>query len=233
MTDGQGAMDRVQRAIGHVFEDPDLLQLALTHRSFASEQSFDHSYERLEFLGDAVLQLAVTTYLYAEHPELAEGEMAKVRAAVVNERALAALAREFGLGEAVLLGRGEEMTGGRDKSSILSDIVESVLGAIFLEVGFEPVRELVISHWAALIEDRATSPGRRDYKTRLQEELARLGLRPRYEVVDTGPEHAKQFTAEVFADDRLLGTGAGSSKKRAEQAAARHASQTLAAEADA
>ncbi len=207
--------------------------MALLHRSYAAEHSLDDSYERLEFLGDAVLQLAVTHYLYEEYPMLSEGEMAKVRAAVVNERALAQLALEWGLGEALLLGRGEEMTGGREKESILSDAVESVLGAVYIDAGFDRARQLILRHWGELVDERAAAPGRLDYKTRLQERLARLGLRPSYVVEEEGPEHAKEFTAKVWADGELLGEGSGKSKKRAEQDAARAASEALAAAGDA
>jgi ribonuclease-3 len=217
----------LQTAVGYTFSDGDLLHLALTHRSHSSENDSVDSYERLEFLGDAVLQLAVTHYLYDEYPELPEGEMAKVRAAVVNERSLAQIARGWRLGEALLLGRGEELTGGREKESILSDVVESILGAVYLEGGFAAAKEVVLRHWMPLVDERAAAPGRRDYKTRLQERIAQSGARPRYEVDDTGPEHAKEFTAQVYIDDELLGTGTGTSKKRAEQAAARAAAEAL------
>lgn len=222
------AAGRVESTLGHRFTNPDLLQRALIHRSYAAEAELDESYERLEFLGDAVLQLAVTHFLFTEYPELTEGEMAKVRAGVVNERTLADLARRIDLGPLVLLGRGEEMTGGADKDSILSDIVESVIGAIYLEAGFEATRDLVLAHWAPIVRQRATSPGKADYKTRLQEMLARDGLRPRYVITEVGPEHAKVFTAEVYAGDRLLGAGEGTSKKRAEQAAAEAAAASIA-----
>jgi ribonuclease-3 len=217
----------LEDALGYSFVDGGLRRLALTHRSHSSENDSADSYERLEFLGDAVLQLAVTHYLYEEYPELPEGEMAKVRAAVVNERSLAQIARGWRLGEALLLGRGEELTGGRDKESILSDVVESVLGAVYLEAGFDVAQRVVLRHWVALVDERATAPGRRDYKTRLQERIAQSGARPRYEIDDTGPEHAKEFTARVYVDDELLGTGTGTSKKRAEQAAARAAAEAL------
>ncbi len=217
------AIARMEERLGYVFKDRRQLVEALTHRSYAGEQHLDHSYERLEFLGDAVLQLAVTRYLFETHPDLAEGEMAKVRAAVVNERTLARLARTIEIGPALLLGRGEELTGGRDKDSLLSDVIEALVGAIFREAGFAVVENLILGLWKETIADRAEAPGERDYKTRLQETLARNGLRPRYEVEEDGPEHAKQFTARVFAAGDLLGEGHGTSKKRAEQAAAQQA----------
>jgi ribonuclease III len=214
------AIARLEERLGYVFEDRAQLVEALTHRSYAGEQQLEHSYERLEFLGDAVLQLAVTRYLFENRPDLAEGEMAKVRAAVVNERTLARLARSIEIGPALLLGRGEELTGGREKDSLLSDVIEALVGAIYLESGFAVVEALILGLWRETIDDRAEAPGERDYKTRLQETLARHGLRPRYEVDEEGPEHAKEFTARVFAGGELLGEGSGSSKKRAEQAAA-------------
>ncbi len=226
-------LSRIQEAVGYSFTDAGLLATAMLHRSYTAEHTLDDSYERLEFLGDAVLQLSVTHYLYEEYPTMAEGEMAKVRAAVVNERALAVLAREWNLGAALRLGRGEEMTGGREKESILSDAVESVLGAIYLDADFVTVRRIILRHWGDMVDERAAFPGRLDYKTRLQEHLAHLGLRPRYAVEEDGPEHAKEFTAKVWADGELLGEGSGRSKKRAEQDAARAASEALAAAGDA
>lgn len=225
--DVAAAAERISSRLGHDFSDHELLQRALIHRSYAAEQTLDESYERLEFLGDAVLQLSVTHYLYGEFPELTEGEMAKVRAAVVNERTLAVLARQIDMGPLVLLGRGEALTGGADKDSILSDVMESVLGAIYLEAGFAATSALVLEHWAPLIDQRASAPGRADYKTRLQERLAQAGSKPKYTVVEAGPEHAKVFSAEVFADGLLLGSGTGTSKKRAEQSAARDAANSF------
>ena len=217
----------MQEGLGHTFADEGLLIEALTHRSYMAEQELDTSYERLEFLGDAVLQLAITHYLYEGYPTMAEGEMAKVRAAVVNEAALAEVGRSFDMGPALLLGRGEELSGGRDKDSILSDVVEAVLGAVYLEAGFTDASRIVRRHWQSLVDDRASDPGKRDYKTRLQEHLARTGLKPRYEITDSGPEHDKHFKAAVWVDGRLIGTGEGSSKKRAEQQAARLAGERL------
>ena len=221
-----------EAALGYVFGAPELAVLALTHRSYAAEQGLAVSYERLEFLGDAVLQLVVTRYLYDSYEDLAEGELAKVRAAVVNQKTLAGIGRRLGIGTAVLLGQGEEMSGGRDKDSILADVVEALLGAIYLDGGYAPAAELVLRHWEPMIEERATAPGRRDYKTRLQEILAKQGLQPRYEISETGPDHAKVFTAELWVDDSLVGTGRGSSKKRAEQAAAEAATADLSGSQD-
>ncbi len=217
----------LEEALGYRFRDPELLARAVTHRSHLAEASSGASNERLEFLGDAVLQLAVTDHLFANHPDLPEGEMAKIRASVVAEPALAGFAADFGIGAVVALGRGEEMTGGREKPSILADALEAVLGAVYLDGGYEAAREAVLRHWGPLIEERAGAPGARDYKTRLQEVLARDGLAPRYHVEETGPDHAKEFAATVSAAGRVLGEGAGTSKKRAQQAAARAAMEAL------
>lgn len=217
----------VEKALGYSFESEEYAELALTHRSYAAEHGLEVSYERLEFLGDAVLQLAVTRYLYDTYDDLAEGELAKIRAAVVNKRTLAGIARTLGVGASILLGQGEETSGGRDKDSILADVVESLLGAVYLDGGYEPASRFVLENWVPFIEDRAAAPGRRDYKTRLQETLARDGLTPRYEISESGPDHAKAFRADLWVDDELRSTGEGSSKKRAEQDAAREATEKL------
>jgi ribonuclease-3 len=214
----------LEEALEFRFSSPALIERALTHRSYASEHDLGYSYERLEFLGDAVLQLAVTRHLYDEYPDLAEGEMAKVRAAVVNQKTLAGIAKRLGIGEHVRLGQGELHSGGRNKDSILADIVESLLGAVYLEGGFEAADTIVLRLLVPQIAERALFPGKLDYKTRLQEELARQGLQPRYEISESGPDHAKRFTALLWVEDELIASGEGTSKKRAEQAAAQAAS---------
>ena len=224
---GADPLGAVEAAVGYSFADRSLLQRSLIHRSYLAENRVDASYERLEFLGDAVLQLAVTRFVFDEFPEMNEGEMAKVRAAVVNERVLAGIARGWSLGEALFLGRGEELTGGRNKDSILSDACEAVVGAVYLEAGFDTATDVVLRHWAELIGDRASAPGYADYKTRLQETLARMGKRPDYRITEEGPEHSKRFSAVIVVDGEELGAGKGSSKKRAEQEAARAASGVL------
>lgn len=217
----------VEERLGYTFTDRGLLAEALTHRSYAGEHAGVGHYERLEFLGDAVLQLAVTRYLFVTFPDLPEGQMAKVRAAVVSERGLLDVAIRLEVGPALRLGRGEDITGGRDKPSLLSDVVEALIGAVVVEAGFERAAQIVVDLWEDAIASRATAPGQRDYKTRLQEILARTDLRPRYQVEQSGPEHAKRFRATVSAGDRTLGQGTGSSKKRAEQAAAEAAVDML------
>lgn len=208
--------------------DGELLERALTHRSYAYEHGGLPTNERLEFLGDSVLGLVVTDSLFRTFPDLAEGHLAKLRAAVVNARTLAVIGRELGVGPALRLGRGEEATGGRDKASILADTVEALIGAVFLEHGIEvatsTVHRLVDRH----VESSATLGAALDWKTSLQELTAALGLGvPMYVVTEDGPDHAKTFEARVALGEELLGFGAGQSKKAAEQAAAATAYEEL------
>ena len=200
---------------------PGLLERALTHRSFAYEQGGLPTNERLEFLGDSVLGLVVTEHLFTSYPDLSEGQLAKLRAAVVNSRALADVARSLDLGAMVRLGRGEESTGGRDKSSILADTMEAVIGAVFTEHGIDAGRVFVHHLFDQLMADVATRGAGLDWKTSLQEtaSLAGLGV-PVYQVDESGPDHAKSFRAMVLLDRQSYGPGAGRNKKEAEQAAA-------------
>ena len=225
-----GAADRVEAALEYRFADRSRLAIALTHRSYLADHPGLTSYERLEFLGDAVLQLGVTDVLFETAPDAAEGEMAQTCGIGARKPALAGVAKHWGLDAVLFLGKGEELTGGREKESILSDAVEAILGVVYLESGFERAAALIRRHWSPLIEERATAPGQRDYKTRLQEVLAQEGTQPSYELSDEGPQHAKEFTAVVRAADRVLGSGTGTSKKRAEQAAARDAMKARANE---
>jgi ribonuclease-3 len=201
--------------------DPGLLERALTHRSYAYEQGGLPTNERLEFLGDSVLGLVVTEHLYTLYPDLSEGQLAKLRAAVVNSRALADVARGLDLGSVVRLGRGEETTGGRNKSSILADTMEAVIGAVFIEHGIDVARVFLHHLFDPLMTDVATRGAGLDWKTSLQElaSLAGLGV-PRYEVVESGPDHAKSFQAMVLIDQLRHGPGLGRNKKEAEQNAA-------------
>lgn len=224
-------MAELEEILGYTFTDRSLLTLALTHRSLEAEDEQESSNERLEFLGDAVLGLVIADDLLAGW-DMDEGAMAKVRAAVVNEAELAGVARELGLGDHLRLGKGEQTSGGRNKSSILADTLEAVIGAVFLDGGFDPARIFILRNWEDLVAERAVAPGERDYKTRLQEVLARRGAVPEYKVGGFGPDHAREFTASVLVDGSTLGGGKGSSKKRAQQEAARHALTAL-GEADA
>lgn len=210
----------LEKSLGYTFEDRELFIAALTHRSLSSDEPDVANYERLEFLGDAVLQLAVTERLFTTYPDMPEGQMAKLRAAVVNEDVLAAVGRRLAIGEHIRLGRGEEVTGGREKPSILADVVEALLGALYLDGGFAEAARVTLEQLGAEIDRRAHAPGVGDFKTRLQETLAKRGLRPEYEVRDEGPDHDKVFTAVVRIDGRIRGAGSGGSKKAAEQEAA-------------
>jgi ribonuclease III len=211
----------LRTALGTPELGDDLLIHALTHRSYAYENGGLPTNERLEFLGDSVLGLVVTDRLYNTYPDLSEGRLAKLRAAVVNARALADVARTLGLGPYVRLGRGEEATGGRDKASILSDTVEAVIGAIYLQSGFERAADVVRSLFDPLISAAFQLGAGLDWKTSLQELSADLGLGvPEYLVGASGPDHAKTFTAQVRVGEQVYGHGVGRSKKEAEQQAA-------------
>jgi ribonuclease-3 len=211
----------LRAALGDPVLDPELLERALTHRSYAYENGGLPTNERLEFLGDSVLGVVVTETLYISHPDLSEGRLAKLRAAVVNARALAEVGRAIGLGEHVKLGRGEETTGGRNKASILSDTVEAVIGAVHLSGGIEVSAQVVHLLFDPLIEAASALGAGLDWKTSLQELAAEhnLGV-PEYVIQDEGPDHMKTFTAQVRVADQLYGNGLGRSKKEAEQAAA-------------
>lgn len=215
-------------SLGVVDLDPGLLNRALTHRSFAYENGGLPTNERLEFLGDSVLGVVVTEALYRTHPDLSEGRLAKLRAAVVNARALAEVARTLGLGEHIMLGRGEETTGGRDKSSILSDGVEALIGAVYIDKGFVIAGGVVHRLFDPLMEAAAALGAGLDWKTSLQELSADLGLGvPEYLISDSGPDHEKTFVARVRVGEGVYGHGTGRSKKEAEQQAAETAWRTL------
>jgi ribonuclease III len=200
--------------------DAELLELALTHRSYAYEHGGIPHNERLEFLGDSVLGQAVTVMLFTTHPELDEGQLAKRRASVVSTVALAEVARGIDLGSHLLLGRGEEQTGGRDKDSILADTMEAVIGATFLSAGPDAATELVLRLTRPLLDDPERYGAAMDPKTSLQELAARIGATPPvYGVVASGPDHDRRFTATVVVGDVRM-NGLGSSKKTAEMAAA-------------
>jgi ribonuclease-3 len=208
--------------------DDELLELALTHRSFAYENGGSPDNERLEFLGDSVLGKAVTVMLYTENPTLDEGELAKLRASVVSSVALAEIARTIGLGDHLLLGRGEERTGGRAKSSILADAVEAVIGAAFLSAGGEETDRFVLRLVQPLLDDPDRTGAFVDPKTSLQEVASRRGAGlPVYEVESSGPDHSRVFVATVTVGDLVTATGTGTSKKQAEMSAALEAWSSL------
>lgn len=219
---------QLEERLGVRFRDRSLLDLALRHGSFSHERGQDpgKSYERLELLGDAVLSLVVSDDLYRRYPEMDEGGLAKQRARVVNEAALASVARRLDLGRYILLGRGEEKGGGRQRQSLLADAVESVIGAIYIDSGYG-VAHHVVSRWIHELGEVIQRAGE-DFKSQLQERLQRRRQMPRYRITqEEGPDHARTFLAVVEANGRPLGEGRGRSKKEAEQAAAADALSRL------
>ncbi|MDX1622198.1 MAG: ribonuclease III [Nitriliruptorales bacterium] len=210
------------------FHDRTLLERALTHRSYAFENDGSAHNERLEFLGDAVLGLAVTDHIFHRHDDAAEGRLAKLRAAAVKTGSLAKIARQYDLGRYMRLGKGEASSGGHDKDSILADGLEAVIGAYYLDQGYDEAAELVVQLFGDQLEELADEDAVLDYKTELQElAAARFEELPSYETRDTGPDHDKTFTAEVSVNGQVRGTGTGASKKQAEQRAAREAYELL------
>ena len=205
-----------------------IFRLALTHRSYAFENGGTSLHnERLEFLGDAILDAVVTTLIYESYPDLTEGEMARMRASVVNEDALADLGRELGLGEHLLLGKGEESSGGRDKASLLANVFEAIVGAVYLERGIGAITTALVPLFEPLLEESASGT-RYDSKTALQEiAVKNTGELPSYRVASSGPDHDKRFVAHVFLGNEPFGDGSGRSKKEAEQNAAREALERM------
>jgi ribonuclease-3 len=224
------AWDALEARIAYRFAQRDLLQEAMTHRSFANELAAYASadYERFEFLGDAVLDLVVSRCLLREFPDFNEGELTRLRAEVVAEPSLATLARQLQLGSCLLLGRGEARSGGCEKDSLLADALEALFGAIFTDGGFDRAAEVIEPLLLPLLKTAAQRTGQ-DFKTRLQEFYqAQQGLLPVYRLVAaTGPDHERQYTVEVYLDSQLFGCGVGTTKKKAEQEAARQALATL------
>ncbi len=215
-------MTELEKNIGYVFKNKDLLTLALTHSSYANEKGHRRDNERLEFLGDSVLGFITAEYLFKSLSERPEGELTKLRANAVCEKSLAQFAAEINLGEHVLLGKGEIMTGGRERPSILSDAFESVIAAIYLDGGMEQAKKFVLRFVSQSTTDTAQAT---DYKTLLQEVIQKNpDEHLTYSLAaQSGPDHNKTFTVEVFLNSNCIGTGSGHSKKKAEQAAAKEA----------
>ena len=216
-------------ALGLPAPEGSIYELALTHRSFAFEQPVPVPHnERLEFLGDAVLDLVVTDMIFRTRPEMAEGDLAKLRASVVEGRTLAALADEMGLGAHLRLGKGEEASGGRDKTSLLEDTFEALIGAVYMDRGLEYLKEVLVPVFSTLVDDSIATGSGYDAKTALQELVVHeRGNRPTYRVASSGPDHDKTFVAHVYVTEELYGVGTGTSKMAAEQAAAREALDRL------
>jgi ribonuclease III len=223
MTDD--SRDALETALGHRFARPEHLEVAITHRSLGEETQ----NETLEFLGDAVLSLAISDLLMREFPGAREGDLSKMRASLVNAEELAQKARRVDLGRWLRLGKGEERSGGRDKEKILAAGYEALLGAVYLDAGYEAARRVVEAHFGGDLRRHVDVPGHRDYKTRLQELTQRLYHEtPVYTLADEhGPDHEKEFVVELTIGGRMLGRGVGRSKKLAEQAAAMKALDAL------
>jgi ribonuclease-3 len=220
----------LEEDLGYLFEDADLLDQALIHKSYANERDDGVAHnERLEFLGDAVIDLVVSHMLHDVRPALSEGDMSKIRAHLVQEESLGKVASSFGLGQYLVLGRGEERSGGRDKASILADAFEALVAAIYRDGGFDLVFSFVESVFQPVIEESGSGALERDYKTRLQEYCqGRYGQAPGYRLVgESGPDHEKSFEVEIWIGNRSLGRGRGRSKKEAEQRAAQDALEFL------
>lgn len=210
----------LEKKIGYEFKNRELIKEALTHSSFTNEQKIRKSrnYERLEFLGDAVLELASSKFFFMNYPDMSEGEMTKLRSSTVCEQALAFSAKDLNLGEYLHLGKGEEATGGRNRDSIISDVMEALIGAIYLDSGFDEAEKFILNY---VLSDLETKQLFYDSKTILQEKVQKKGQNIHYEIVEEkGPDHDKQFTVEVYIDNAVMGQGVGRTKKAAEQQAA-------------
>ena len=221
MRDMNELLEELQDKIGYRFQNTEMFKQALTHSSFATEQKINKlkDYERLEFLGDAVLELVSSEFLFRENPQMPEGQLTKLRASMVCEPALAYCAKDIDLGSYILLGRGEEYTGGRYRSSITSDVMEAIIGAIFLDGGIENAKKHIYRFILSDLENKILFL---DSKTILQEEIQKKkDAQLRYELIgESGPDHNKQFTVDAYLNDVLIGSGTGRTKKAAEQQAA-------------
>lgn len=221
---------KLQAVLGYQFRTPALLRHALMHSSYANEQKGgETSNERLEFLGDSILGLTVAEYLYQKYPAVPEGELSRMRAAVVCEESLAAFAGRIELGRYLLLGHGEDKSGGRSRASVLSDAVEAIIAAIYLDSDFDTVRALVL-RWLKPQLAASTQFGglETDFKTQLQERVQSKGVNASYRIIEErGPAHNREFVAEALIGDRTVATGVGKSKKRAEQMAAKAALEQM------
>ena len=220
-------LSQLTARLGYAFTDISLLETAMHHRSWNAENDGGESNERLEFLGDAVLGWVVADIVYTQHSDLPEGKLTDLRKSVVNANALAEVAADLGIGEHLMLGKGEDTAGGREKTSILSDALEAVIGAVYIDAGPQTTHDVVSALMGKRIVDAVGGLDRLDAKTRLQELASKLEAHVHYKVEDEGPDHEKMFFATVFVGDRELGYGEGKSKKAAEQIAAEIACDVL------
>lgn len=219
-------MEQLQKNIGYTFKDVNLLRQALTHSSYAHSHNVE-SYERLEFLGDSVLSIIISTYLYDKH-DVEEGELSKMRASIVCENSLAKCSRDLGIGRCMLLDKGEELTGGRDRDSILADMFEAVLAAIYIDGGKDIAHQFAMTKLKEIISLTEQGKINKDYKSHLQEIVQAQGKKIEYELYKTeGPEHRRTFFSKVYIDGKELGDGNGKNKKESEQRAAKEAIEKL------
>ncbi len=229
----RGEREPVEMILDVDFRDKELLRRALTHRSYAHEACYppDATYERLEFLGDAVLDVVVSDHLYRWHPELNEGDLTRIRSNLVNMSSLAETGRELGIGQYVLLSKEERADGGGEKASIIADALEALIGAVYLDRGLEEASKLCLRLFEKRLEEAVRGTLDYDFKSRLQEMVVKeKGTLPRYRLREEGPDHRKTFHATVYVAEVKMGSGSGSSKKEAEQAAAREALERIACE---
>jgi ribonuclease III len=221
----------LEKALGYKFKDPSLLDCALTHRSYANENPdlMVRDNERLEFLGDAVLTLCISDMLMKKFPECTEGDLSKIRSSIVNERPLAGLARELRVGDYFLLGKGEDISGGRSKNSLLANALEAIIAAVYCDTGFEGAVDFIGKRFKPLLETGVADALYRDYKTSLQETTQnRFRVIPRYSVIrEFGPDHDKVFQVRVSVGEIVSAAGMGRNKKEAEQRAARKALEAI------
>ena len=209
--------------IGYSFKDIEHLKIALTHKSFIDEEPTSPTNQRYEFIGDTILDFDLSLFLFDNYPNLDEGSLTKIRSGAVDQNALVNLAKEIDIGKFLFMSKPEESTGGRDKSSILEDAVEALIAAIYFDGGLEEVNKFISKFIYPLIDKLSKNPGQKDYKTRLQEYYAKKGQKVTYTAKSEGPDHNKQFNAQVILENKIIGKGIGKSKKNAEQMAAKDA----------
>ena len=216
-------LSKLEKIIDYKFNDKKYLKIALTHKSYLDEQTDYLSNQRYEFLGDTILDFDLTLYLFNNFPNLDEGNLTKIRSSAVDQSSLVALGKKINIGDFIFLSKSEDASGGRNKKSIIEDAVEALIAAIYFDGGLENVNKFVSKYIYPNIKELSQDPGKKDYKTRLQEHYAKIGKKVTYENTSTGPDHSKEFSSKVLLSDNVIGTGKGKSKKNAEQMAAKAA----------
>ena len=216
-------LNTFEKNIGYSFKDIEHLKIALTHKSFIDEEPTSPTNQRYEFIGDTILDFDLSLFLFDNYPNLDEGSLTKIRSGAVDQNSLVNLAKEIDIGKFLFMSKPEESTGGRDKSSILEDAVEALIAAIYFDGGLEEVNKFISKFIYPLIDKLSKNPGQKDYKTRLQEYYAKKGQKVTYTAKSEGPDHNKQFNAQVILENKIIGKGIGKSKKNAEQMAAKDA----------